>query len=619
MHTRLNIAAHSPKANLGGQKICLCMITKDEENIITKCLESVAPYISFWVINDNGSTDKTPEVITEFFKKKGIPGILDRTPWKGFNYNRSVAFKIAEKESGCDWMFVIDSDDHLITPLKVPLNPPNADSFIINIQEGPNVMQTRQQLFRVGCEWLYSAIIHEYPASRKFKHAKVAKTTEITVRASRGGARSQDPLKYWRDAILMEKDLERVRKIPKHKLPHWEQGLESRYLYYICQSWHDFGHFTNAIKWANKRVLQNGFKEEIWRAHLLKVRCLRRLDASPKEISDALNEAIKNDTSRAETYFELVSEYVKMEDWKNAWRVVQQTAKLKRPKDKLFIVEDYTYKFGAKKEAAWIAYKLGLWEESYKRANELTEDLTQQTEHRVWAYNVKHKNVVPLIEQYKEYSKKAIKNLKGKNRVVFNLNYTSFENSKECLTTFLNSCVDYANIDQWYCSEDDVELVKLFPFLQHGRGEGDLTINVDDNYLFFHKCTLVQDLNDLTITEESEHRKQYEWTLSQLISAKKKKNKKQTLKYQKLLDKMEKPTNNAPAPPKIVYLNRNGSDELYENTLPDLFQRGKGNLASVEKVVNCPYAVFKNGDGMWSFDRISCLKRSTYEKEKKES
>ena len=48
-------------------KIGLCMIVKDEEHCIERCLESMYKHIDTWVICDTGSTDKTKEVIQKFF------------------------------------------------------------------------------------------------------------------------------------------------------------------------------------------------------------------------------------------------------------------------------------------------------------------------------------------------------------------------------------------------------------------------------------------------------------------------------------------------------------------------------------------------------------------------
>ena len=43
--------------------LSLCMIVKNEAPVIARCLESVRPLISHWVIVDTGSTDGTQDII----------------------------------------------------------------------------------------------------------------------------------------------------------------------------------------------------------------------------------------------------------------------------------------------------------------------------------------------------------------------------------------------------------------------------------------------------------------------------------------------------------------------------------------------------------------------------
>ena len=65
-------------------KIALAMIVKNENNDhYRECLESVTPYIDYYCICDNGSTDGTQEFIKEFFDKKGIEGEVHDVPWVG--------------------------------------------------------------------------------------------------------------------------------------------------------------------------------------------------------------------------------------------------------------------------------------------------------------------------------------------------------------------------------------------------------------------------------------------------------------------------------------------------------------------------------------------------------
>ena len=49
--------------------LAACMIVKNEAHCIIRCLESIKPYINYWVICDTGSTDGTQNVIKEYLKE----------------------------------------------------------------------------------------------------------------------------------------------------------------------------------------------------------------------------------------------------------------------------------------------------------------------------------------------------------------------------------------------------------------------------------------------------------------------------------------------------------------------------------------------------------------------
>ena len=51
---------------------------KNESTTIGRMLESCYQHIDYWILQDNGSTDGTPEVVHEFFKDKDIPGFIYR-------------------------------------------------------------------------------------------------------------------------------------------------------------------------------------------------------------------------------------------------------------------------------------------------------------------------------------------------------------------------------------------------------------------------------------------------------------------------------------------------------------------------------------------------------------
>ena len=89
-------------------------MVKDESAVIEKMLESCYEYIDYWVIQDNGSTDGTQDIIQNFFDEKKIPGFLYHTEWHYFGKNRDDALqKALNADHGCDFILRIDADEQL--------------------------------------------------------------------------------------------------------------------------------------------------------------------------------------------------------------------------------------------------------------------------------------------------------------------------------------------------------------------------------------------------------------------------------------------------------------------------------------------------------------------------
>ena len=97
-------------------KIVMITMFRNESRVIRRMLESCAPYIDYWVIQDNGSTDGTPDIVREFFRENPIPGHLYvvEEGWKGFGWNRDHLLQTCQAQPhGCDWILKMDCDEVL--------------------------------------------------------------------------------------------------------------------------------------------------------------------------------------------------------------------------------------------------------------------------------------------------------------------------------------------------------------------------------------------------------------------------------------------------------------------------------------------------------------------------
>ncbi|MCD6319807.1 MAG: glycosyltransferase family 2 protein, partial [Candidatus Desulfofervidaceae bacterium] len=84
--------------------LSLCMVVKDEEANLARCLKSVQPAVDEIIVVDTGSTDKTPEIAKQFGAK------VYSYSWNG---NFSEARNEALKHASGDYIIWLDADECL--------------------------------------------------------------------------------------------------------------------------------------------------------------------------------------------------------------------------------------------------------------------------------------------------------------------------------------------------------------------------------------------------------------------------------------------------------------------------------------------------------------------------
>jgi len=84
--------------------VSLCMIVKDEEQNLSRCLQSVKGLVDQVIVVDTGSTDRT----TDIARQHGATVFY--LPWPG---DFSIARNFSLKKASCEWVFCLDADEEL--------------------------------------------------------------------------------------------------------------------------------------------------------------------------------------------------------------------------------------------------------------------------------------------------------------------------------------------------------------------------------------------------------------------------------------------------------------------------------------------------------------------------
>lgn len=280
-----DIKNNTKNKNLKEKTITLVMIVKNEEKVITRCFDSVKDYIDYWVICDTGSTDNTKKIIIDYFKKENIPGELHEHKWKNFGHNRSLAVQTAKGKS--DYSILLDADFIFVpkdTNFKQTLD---ADGYQIKYE---GAIDYRQMLFvKASLDWKYVGVTHEYITCGKQAVFKNLDAFTIDHKCD-GGSRSD---KFTRDIQLLK---DGIKEEPKN----------SRYMFYLAQSYKDVQDFDNAIIWYENRIKEGGWPEEVYYSMYQKGLCMKRRGDNFDDYKNELLKAYEYRPIRLEALYEIV-------------------------------------------------------------------------------------------------------------------------------------------------------------------------------------------------------------------------------------------------------------------------------------------------------------------------
>ena len=226
--------------------ICLVLICKNESAFIERCLESVKPIITSWIICDTGSTDDTKKIIRKALK--GVPGKLHDIPFTDFGQARTEALALAK--GSADWLLLLDADEtvevheDLLTWLAADPDP-DVGAWMVDIQDSGTVWK-RPLLVRGNLDWHYIGAVHEY-----LDHTQVKSRGLLGLTVTHHGSNRHPVSKF------------------DHYLTLLKPGLEAgdpRAVFYSAECLRFLGCFPKAIELYQQRASMNSFEEEAWYA-----------------------------------------------------------------------------------------------------------------------------------------------------------------------------------------------------------------------------------------------------------------------------------------------------------------------------------------------------------------
>jgi glycosyltransferase involved in cell wall biosynthesis len=369
-------------------KVCLSMIVKNETHIIHECLNSIHPHIDYWVIVDTGSTDGTQDLIKKFFDEKGIPGELHERPWVSFGHNRSEALALCDGKGDYAWM--IDADDRIIGNFKYP-NSKNltADAYALKCGR-ENCIWWRNQIFKTGIGWKYIGVLHEYAHCEKQPLIQEKLDGNYALEARTLGHRNVNitPVeKYSKDAIVLEEALK-------------TDPTNSRYQFYLAQSYFDSQQWDKAIAAYYKRVEMGGWEEECYYSLFRVALSEISKNSDWNVVQQKLLDSYDYRPCRAEP-LHAIARFLRMNGRpRAAYLFAKEAARIPYPQQDILFIDNNVYNWMALDELGSTAYYVHDYQTGYEACERLLREghLPQSEIERVQKNHAAYKEKIGQVQ-----------------------------------------------------------------------------------------------------------------------------------------------------------------------------------------------------------------------------
>ncbi len=247
----------------GPQKVCLCMMVRNESRVIRRALDSIASEIDGWSITDTGSTDGTQDIIREYFEARGIPGVLHQSTFVDFGASRTETIENAQAlalANDMSYLILLDGDE--VYEIRDPDWKRSLDGSPYLILYDDALSYRALYLVPAAVGWQFIGRTHEYLEATEPAPAKRQFDSIVLHDHGDGGSKSD---KFTRDVRLLELTLS-------------ENEADERAWFYLAESLLNGNiDVERALRAYTRRSTMGGFEEESWYAAYRRGHCIERL------------------------------------------------------------------------------------------------------------------------------------------------------------------------------------------------------------------------------------------------------------------------------------------------------------------------------------------------------
>lgn len=311
------------------QTLCLVMIVRNESKVIERCLNRVKSHIDYWVIVDTGSEDNTPEIIQETLKE--IPGELHYRPWVNFGVNRTESLQLAKGKA--DYLLLCDADEQIIFSEQFNSGSLTKEKYLLEYTNA--CRYSVPYLIKGNIDWRYVGVTHEYLDTDQSIESE--RINDINILDLKDGGHKQD--KYERDIHLLEQGLV-------------EEPENSRYKFYLANSYRDIENHEKAAEWYQKRIEDGGWIEEVTVAYENLGLCYQKLGNTQQALNCWLKGYDYN-PNRAESLYHAVQQLRSEGNYYLGYQLGLLAKRIPYPANDILFIKSDIYHY-------WIDYELSI-------------------------------------------------------------------------------------------------------------------------------------------------------------------------------------------------------------------------------------------------------------------